>query len=39
MTVRDPVESVRQNRVVTEQTTAYAHPYYWAPFVLIGARR
>ncbi|KPK64491.1 hypothetical protein AMJ83_01920 [candidate division WOR_3 bacterium SM23_42] len=35
----DKLEALRQAQVAMIQHDGYAHPYYWAPFILIGGWR
>jgi CHAT domain-containing protein len=30
------IEALRQAQLLMKQRTKYAHPYYWAPFILMG---
>ena len=34
--VTDKAEALRQAKLELMQGGRYAHPYYWAPFVLVG---
>ncbi len=33
---RDPVDALHLTRAVMRDHPRWSHPYYWAPFVLIG---
>ena len=33
---RDPAAALRRAKLATLRQPGYAHPYYWAPFVLVG---
>ncbi len=34
---KDKAAALRQAKIKLIQNHPYAHPYYWAPFVLVGA--
>ena len=36
---RSPVESLRRAQLSLLRGGRYAHPYYWAPFIVIGRDR
>jgi CHAT domain-containing protein len=37
--VKDKAEALRQAKLELMQSPRYAHPYYWAPFILVGERQ